>query len=252
MGEAVVVDFNYADVLGRIEQLDRSYVSVGILGTVFGYEIKALKVGQRGAGQKEILMTGGVHGDEPAGIEAVLSFLEGPVTDFLDDYFFSVIPCVNPSGLDIGKRENQEGQDINRAMSDDSVAESVLIRKWVAGKRFDVFFDHHEDYEATGYYMYEAQKDDALLGDRIVQAVKEIGPVDGTENTDEGLDTPISEGLFGVNPKWRSQGWSAYAYYENSDHVVLCETPSTAWPLDQRVKAHRIAQTITLDHYRNT
>jgi len=251
MSEVVEVDFKYSDVLERIEGLDRAYVSVGVLGTAFDYEIKALKVGRREDGKKEVLMTGGVHGDEPAGIEAVLSFLEGPVEAYLDTYFFSVIPCVNPSGLDIGNRENKEGQDINRAMSDDKVTESVLIRQWVAGKRFDIFFDHHEDYEATGFYMYEAQRDDALRGDRIVQAIKTIGPIDGQDNTDEGLDLPISEGLFGVNPKWRSQGWSAYAYYENSDHVVLCETPSTAWPLEQRVKAHRIAETLTPDHYRN-
>lgn len=251
MSEAVEAGLNYAEVERRIEALDRSVVSVGVLGSVFGYDIKALKVGTREEGKRQILMTGGVHGDEPAGVEAVLSFLEGPVEGYLDQFFFAVVPCANPSGLDLGTRKNKAGQDINRAMSDDKVAESLLLRKFVAGKRFDVFFDHHEDYEATGFYMYEAQREDKLLGVEIVEAIKEIGPVDGDENTDEGLDLPISEGLFGINPKWHKHGWSAYAYYENSDHVVLCETPSTAWDLDRRVKAHRIAQVMTLDHYRD-
>jgi hypothetical protein len=193
-------------------------------------------------------MTGGVHGDEPAGIEAVLRFLEGPVEAYLDDFFFNVIPCANPSGLDRHTRVNKTGQDINRGMSDDTVVESVLLRKFIEGKRYEVFFDHHE---ATGYYMYEIQRNNQLLGQRIIEAIKEIGPIDGEENTDAGLDMPISEGLFGVNPKWRGQGWSAYAYFENANHGVLCETPSTAWDLDRRVQVHRIAQTIILDHYSN-
>jgi len=195
-------------------------------------------------------MTGGVDGDEPAGIEAVLRFLEGPVEAYLDEFFFSVIPCVNPSGLDGGTRVNKAGQDINRGMSDDTVAESGLLRKFIKRQRYEVFFDHHEDYEATGYYMYEIERNDQLLGARIVEAVKAIGSIDSSENTDIGLDMPISEGLFGVNPKWRGQGWSAYAYFENANHGVLCETPSTAWDLDLRVQAHQIAQGIVLDHYR--
>lgn len=251
MSEAVEVQLTYQDVVRRIEALDRSVVSVGVLGEAFGYEIKAVKVGRRDEGKRPILMTGGVHGDEPAGIEAVLSFLEGPVDNYLDEFFFSVVPCVNPSGLDLGTRENKAGQDINRAMSDDSVVESVLLRKFVVGKRYEVFFDHHEDYEATGFYMYEAQIEDKLFGHEIVAAIEsEVGPLDGDENTDEGLDLPIEKGLFGVNPKWKNQGWSAYAYYENSEHVVLCETPSTAWDMARRVKAHRIAQAMTLDKCR--
>jgi len=135
-------------------------------------------------------MTGGVHGDEPAGIEAVLRFLEGPVEAYLDEFFFSVIPCVNPSGLDGGTRVNKAGQDINRGMSDDTVAESGLLRKFIKRQRYEVFFDHHEDYEATGYYMYEIERNDQLLGARIVEAVKAIGSIDSSENTDIGLDMP--------------------------------------------------------------
>ena len=245
--KGIALDFD--EVVRRVEALDRSQVSVGTIGEAFGYDIRALKVGKRTEGKREILMTGGVHGDEPAGVEAVLSFLEGPVEAYLDAYCFSVIPCVNPSGLELGTRANKAGQDINRAMSDDSVTESVLLRRYTKGRHYAVFFDHHEDYEATGFYMYEAEREDRLIGARIVEAIKEFGPIDGDDNTDQGLDMPISEGLFGINPKWGKQGWSAYAYYENSNHVVLCETPSTAWPLEQRVRAHRVAQTMTLDHY---
>ena len=55
------------------------------------------------------------------------------------------------------------------------------------------------------------------------------------------LAMPISEGLFGINPKWREQGWSAYGYYAGADHGVLTETPSTAWPLDRRASQSKIS-----------
>lgn len=251
MSDVVVpVHLKYEDVIKRVEALDRSVVSIGRLGKTCTYDLYALKVGKRTEGRRAILMTGGVHGDEPAGVEAVLQFLEGPVEEYLDDYFFHVVPCANPSGLDAGTRVNGDGQDVNRSMSDDTVPESRLLRQFVNGHRYKVFFDHHEDYEATGYYMYEAEREDRLIGAEIVEAIKAVGPMDGDENTDEGLDLPISEGLYAINPEWRSAGWSAWAYYECSDHVILTETPSTAWDLDRRVKAHAIAQRMTLDHYR--
>ena len=105
-------------------------------------------------------------------------------------------------------------------MSDDEVSESVLLRRFIAGRQFDLFFDLDEDYEATGFYIYEGQREDRHLGGTLVDAIKSIGPVDGDENTDAGLDLPISEGLYGINPKWKDQGWSAYAYYESADHVA--------------------------------
>jgi hypothetical protein len=196
-------------------------------------------------------MTRGVHGDEPAEVEAGLSFLEGPVEAYLDAYYFSVIPCVNTSGLELGIWANNAGQDINRAMSDDSVTESVLLQRFTKGRRYEVFFDHHEGYEETGFFMYEAECENRLVGARIVEAIKEVAPIDGDDNTDQRLDTPISEGLFGINPKRGKQGWSAYAYYQNSNYVVFCETTSTARPLEQRVRAHPVAQKMTLDHYLN-
>ena len=243
----------YGEVEARLRGLDSGQVKTAVLGAADGYSIYALKFGHRGeeGDKREILLTGGVHGDEPAGVEAVLRFLEGRGEEYLDEFVFYVIPCVNPSGFELNTRVNSREQDINRSMSEEDVQEAVLLRQFLAGKRFDVLVDLHEDYEATGFYMYEAEQQNRLIGARIVEAIKQIGPIDGDENNDEGLDLPISEGLFGINPNWRDKGFSAHAYNENSNHVVLCETPSTAWTLDRRVEAHLTALTITLDHYRS-
>lgn len=245
----------HADVLARIEALDAIHADAAIrteaaiLGDATGHDMWRVQFGANGSARRRVLITSGVHGDEPAGVEAVLQFLEQMAPEYVRHYQFFVIPCVNPSGYEANTRVNGAGQDINRAMSDDDVIESVTLRRAIAGQRFDLFFDLHEDYEATGFYMYEAQQDDQLLGAGIIEAVKQIGDIDSADNTDPGLEMPVSEGLFRINPAWRGGGWSAYAYFETAAHGILTETPSTAWPLQQRVAAHLVALKLVLDHY---
>ena len=201
---------DYGEVEARLCGLDSRHTKAAVIGEVETYAIHALEFGDRGeeGDKRGILLTGGVHGDEPAGVEAVLRFLEGPAQEYLDQFVFSVIPCVNPSGFELNTRVNSRDQDINRSMSADDVEEAVLLRQFLVGKRFDVFIDLHEDYEATGFYMYEAERQGRLIGARIVEAIKKIGSIDGDENSDAGLDLPISQGLFGINPNWRDKGGS--------------------------------------------
>ena len=240
----------YAEFLTRLQAI--SAARCEIIGEATGYPMWAATVGTPADDRLSVLITSGVHGDEPATVEAVLQFLEGFGERYLDRFTFFVIPCVNPSGYEAGTRANSAGQDINRAMSDDDVIESVTLRRMLRGRRFDILFDLHEDYEATGFYMYEGHPDDRLLGPQIIAAIKaKIGPIDSEDNTDAGLELPISEGLFGIHPKWREQGWSAYGFFEAACHGVLPETPSAAWPLDQRVAAHHLVLRQVLDHYAN-
>ena len=237
-----------ADVVSRIEKLDSNFHQPATIGEATGHPMWSVQMGEPGVGRR-VLMTGGVHGDEPASVEAVLQFLEGVTAEDVRHFHFDVIPCVNPSGYERNTRENAAGIDINRSMSHDDVIESVTLRKHIAGQHYDLFFDLHEDYEATGFYMYEAERQEKLLGPQVVEAVKQIGDIDSDENTDEGLDMPLSEGLFRINPAWRSMGWSAYAYFEGAEHAVLPETPSTPWPLQKRVDAHLRVLRLVLDHY---
>ncbi|MBT5146425.1 MAG: M14 family metallocarboxypeptidase [Gemmatimonadetes bacterium] len=241
----------HADVIRRIKALATSTSASAVVGQATGHDMWGLRCGSQDAARR-VLITGGVHGDEPAGVEAVLQFLEHSVADYVRHFHFVVIPCVNPSGYEANTRENGSGQDINRSMSNNGVIESMSLRQVIADQPFDLFFDLHEDYEATGFYMYEAERERRLLGEQIVDAVRQIGSIDSDDNTDPGLDMPVSEGLFEINPAWRTSGWSVYAYFESATHGVLTETPSTAWPLQTRVDAHLLALRLVLDHYTGT
>ena len=128
-GEANGKVRDYGEIETRLQGLDSGHVKTAVLGEVEGYSIYTLEFGHRseGAAKREILLTGGVHGDEPAGVEAVLRFLECHGEEYLDEFVFSVIPCVNPSGYELNTRANSRDQDINRSMSEEDVQEVVLV-----------------------------------------------------------------------------------------------------------------------------
>ena len=62
---------DFAEVEARLRGLDSRHAKAAVIGEVETYSIHALEFGDRDkAGDKrEILLTGGVHGDEPAGVE---------------------------------------------------------------------------------------------------------------------------------------------------------------------------------------
>lgn len=63
-----------------------------------------------------ILFIGGVHGDEPEGVrlaEDLLDWLKRTSAKHLK-YPFLVIPCLNPDGYKLNRRENGRGVDLNR------------------------------------------------------------------------------------------------------------------------------------------
>lgn len=68
-----------------------------------------------GQGQKTVLIIGGIHGDEPASVIAVIKLAKHlEKNPHLIKNRAVLIPCLNPDGLSIGTRTNGNGIDINR------------------------------------------------------------------------------------------------------------------------------------------
>ena len=235
---------SYAIFENRLKDIAHPDMCHRIIGRVHGRAVHCLSLGKPAPSKPNVLLSAGVHGDEPAGVEAVLQFLERDLTDIITRFYILVLPCVNPSGYANNTRENIEGKDLNRAFKDE-IPESILIKQQLAGRRFDVFLDLHEDCDATGTYFYEGKRDEAWLAPAIAQRAKKIGPLDG--NADE-TDIPLAEGVLQVDPAWGESGFTSYAYNHHADHVLITETAS-AWPLHRRVKVHLIALDLTLDHH---
>ena len=69
----------------------------------------------RGHSARPFLFIGGVHGDEPEGVQLAsdfLSWLQKNHTEKLHSWL--LIPCINPDGFHNNKRVNSNGVDLNR------------------------------------------------------------------------------------------------------------------------------------------
>ena len=64
---------------------------------------------------RRALISAGIHGDEPAGIEAILKFLENKSYDiYKKTWEITFLPCINPYGYEFGTREIHQRKDLNR------------------------------------------------------------------------------------------------------------------------------------------
>lgn len=201
---------------------------------------------QRIARTKPVLrlcLAAGIHGDEPAGVEAVVRFLEK--TPDLPTYALTVFPCLNPWGYDQGTRENVDGVDLNRQFHrKDPPDEVSLVRQAVAGSRYDLFLCCHEDTESNGFYLYETSRGKRpKLGFSIISAIREIASIDHRPR----IDGRINQGgiVFPANWPRRKSGWSLalYLYRHGTPHCLILEAP-TRFPFEERVRVHKAA----LDH----
>lgn len=232
---------DYTEITERLKRLD---VPVELLGTVHDYPIHQICLTSSARTPRRVLITGGMHGDEPAGIEAVLQFLERDNTTFLKDFSFLVIPCINPYGYVHNIRETLDGIDINRAFETDDVAEVAIVKKALGQTQFSLAIDFHEDYDATGFYLYEGKRDEKYICPRLTTAAKAIGPLDPD---DPGEDAPdLAEGVYKVATSWGTQGLTPYLLHFHSEHVIISETP-TVWQLEQRVALHLTILDTALD-----
>jgi hypothetical protein len=223
---------DYAEVTERLKNLD---VPIELLGTVHNYSIYQIRLAASVDTPKHVLITGGMHGDEPAGVEAVLQFLERDNTARLKNFSFLVIPCINPYGYVHNTRETLDGIDINRAFETEDVAEVAIVKKALGKTQFSLAIDFHEDYDATGFYLYEGKRDEKYIGPKLAVAAKAIGSIDPE---DSGEDAPdLAEGVYKVATSWGTQGLAPYLLHFHSEHVIISETP-TIWQLEQRAALH--------------
>ncbi len=223
---------DYSKIVDRLNQLD---LPLNLISTVHDYPIYQINLESSTNSSKSILITGGVHGDEPAGVEAALQFLERDNGTLLQRFSFIVIPCINPFGYVHKTRENRDGVDINRSFETEEVSEVAIVKRAIGQTQFSLAIDFHEDYDATGFYLYEGKRDEQHIGPELTKVVKAIGPID-TE--DSGEDAPdIAQGVYKVASEWGTQGLAPYLLHFHSEHVIITETP-TVWSLEQRAALH--------------
>jgi protein MpaA len=231
---------DYGEIVQRLRALPRHEWRISRVGEVWGYPF--LRVTRKvSAKAPTILLTAGIHGEEPGSVEGALRWLErGEWRRWRVNWF--VLPCINPYGWERNQRRNAQRRDINRQFRNiTDCPEAELVKRLLEGRRFLFSIDLHEDVDASGYYLYELRKGPPYIGERIVAAVSRIIPI----NRDKVIDGSQTTGLAlirretdvdGLNrrPRWPM---AYHVFLQGTGHILGSETP-VRFPLQQRARAH--------------
>jgi hypothetical protein len=186
-----------------------------------------------------VYISAGIHGDEPATTEGLVTWAERNAAK-LAKLPLLIFPCLNPWGLRLNIRLDQSGVDLNRAFNRDDVSAITALRSVMKGQRFTVALHLHEDYEAQGIYLYEIEGEEPYLGSTLLNAARQIIPIDHRIKIDTGrarsgvirrrLDPQHFIRLGGL-PE------AAYLCQNHTTHAITFETPSE-YGLERRADAH--------------
>jgi hypothetical protein len=233
-GERIDIDQAMERLIGFAERDGWTLESIPVReGHVF-HGLKRLQ--GNGASSRSIYISTGIHGDEPAGPRALLHLFENRLwPEGMDLY---VCPCLNPIGFRLNRRENVDGHDLNRDYRNPSTTETQVHLDWMSRQpSFDLAICLHEDWESTGFYLYELQGDGVLsLAATIIEEVRKVCPIDSASEI-EGM--PASNGVIHPvkiplqRPEWPEV---FYIFTEKTHISYTLESPSD-FPLDTRVEA---------------
>jgi len=168
---------DYFKQVSFIENLGTNF-TVTELGSVcysnVAYPVYKITFNPDSNNHERYLILCGVHGNEPAPVLAIGSFLQqinatkvdinSPCIDF--------IYILNPWGFTFNQRHNGIDIDINRDISTQMAQESKLLNNAINISDYDYVFDFHEG-NTSGYYLYYYSKKYHSIVSKIISMYKE-------------------------------------------------------------------------------
>jgi hypothetical protein len=201
-----------------------------------------------GARRSGLYATAGIHGDEAGATEGLLLWAERHLPELTrrhgprESFPFFLVPCLNPWGLVNNRREAADGTDLNRVFDRESDPPIGALKKRLAGRRFDLSLTLHEDYDATGLYIYEISErraDD--LGETLLDATRAMNfPVDPRRSVETRRVTKRGLVRMRQRPalaKFDVHAEAIWLYLNGTRQALTIETPSE-FSLTQRAEVH--------------
>lgn len=143
----------YNEMMNFLHQLTTSHpdlLKLEIVGrTQRGRDIPMIRISNGGYDKLRILYLGSVHGNEPAGTEGLLYFIQQmtqnkELKNLLNKVDFYILPMVNIDGSEVNKRATANNTDLNRDQTMLSTPEARTMQRVANTVNPHVFIDFHE------------------------------------------------------------------------------------------------------------
>jgi hypothetical protein len=249
----------YTELTEQIEKIKGSKI-IGFLGK----EKYPAYIIKRGKGKK-VLLIGGVHGDEPAGVLSILEFFKNEVHKYEDHFEFTAFPCIGPSAFQNHSRLNPDHQNLNREFKKDSSAEEIKLILPLLEKYSFVMDFHETRKNATNggvnepngedpeaFYFWEVcENKEQRVGKKILSEIEKLGieickweKIYGDKNNGGVIWYPEDCGT-----KCYADGNTTDSFFPREGytfHAFTMETCSEE-PMPKRILAHLTALKVVLD-----
>ena len=235
---------NVGNYQGETIDIERVLAEVDALGGAAGWERVPLSIPGKtllpgyarlsSQATRTIYVSSGMHGDEPAGPLAVRRLFER--NRWPDQLNLWIIPCLNPGGFRLNRRENEDGIDLNRDYREPKTSLVQAHTQWLQQRPgFDLSLCLHEDWESNGFYLYELNPDrKPSWAERMIRRVEKVCPVD-TSPVIEGRAAQNGiiqvHGELPIRPDWPE---AFYLIHHKTRLTYTLEGPSD-FPLTTRV-----------------
>ena len=228
---------------GSIETINTYQTSAGL------YPLIKIVLGK--GNSHRALISAGIHGDEPGGIESILNFLKNSeYLDYINEWEITLLPCLNPYGYEFGTRTNHQGKDLNRLFKLKNPPLEVIFAQAILETDFKLIIDLHEDNESHGYYLYQTGLSNKYekIGLEILNSLEGIMPIN-LENEIAG--SQAHQGIIGKELEFFSMDWWPMALYglsKGTEMGLTLET-SSLFDMETRVHAHLTAIKTAFKHF---
>jgi protein MpaA len=200
-----------------------------------------------GKPERNIYISTGIHGDEPAGPLAVRNLLQQ--NQWPAGISLFVLPCLNPTGFVLNQRENDEGTDLNRQYLHPKAEETLAHIAWLNRQpKFQMCLCLHEDWESNGFYVYELNPDQRpSLAPAMLDKVSQVCPIDLSEII-EGR--PAQQGIIrpALDPRTRELWPESFYLLTQKTRLSYTLEAASDFPITTRVAALEAAVQAALAH----
>ncbi len=237
-------------VVARVLELQAQHnLDVQVLGVAGKHPVQAVHLPATGDGpvKMRVLVTGGVHGDEPCGPAATMLLLEQLLNnpDIRRDTEFTIVPLVNPRGLVDGTRRTPDGVDLNRNFSHDETAPTEVhhISALLKQKDYTLALDLHSGRDdRNGFWVLH--KASAELMEPAVERFQKHWPVLTGDTDKYNMAKP------GIGESSNPNTLKDFASQDGARWSVTLEAPGSVGYLDQVVGQNDLANQIIVEAHR--